>query len=72
MLIRIANDRGSGNDFFDFKTGIGGMIEAEFLVQALQMQQSVWEPNSLQAIEQLCAPWRPSNRAMPTSLRRGL
>ena len=28
MLVRIANDRGSGNDFYDFKTGIGGMIEA--------------------------------------------
>ena len=53
MLIRIANDRGSGNDFFDFKTGIGGMIEAEFLIQALQMQHRVWEPNSLQAIERL-------------------
>jgi glutamate-ammonia-ligase adenylyltransferase len=53
MLVRIANDRGSGNDFFDFKTGIGGMIEAEFLIQALQMQRRVWEPNSLQAIELL-------------------
>jgi glutamate-ammonia-ligase adenylyltransferase len=53
MLVRIANDRGSGNDFFDFKTGIGGMIEAEFLIQALQMQHRVWEPNSLQAIERL-------------------
>ena len=28
MLVRIANERGCGNDFFDFKTGIGGMIEA--------------------------------------------
>jgi [glutamine synthetase] adenylyltransferase / [glutamine synthetase]-adenylyl-L-tyrosine phosphorylase len=53
MLVRIANERGSGNDFFDFKTGIGGMIEAEFLIQALQMQHRVWEPNSLRAIEQL-------------------
>lgn len=53
MLVRIANERGSGNDFFDFKTGIGGMIEAEFLIQALQMQHRVWEPNSLQAIGEL-------------------
>jgi glutamate-ammonia-ligase adenylyltransferase len=53
MLVRIANDRGSGNDFFDFKTGIGGMNEAEFLIQALQMQHRVWEPNSMQAIGQL-------------------
>ena len=51
MLVRIANERGCGNDFFDFKTGIGGMIEAEFLVQALQMQHRVWEPNFSSAIE---------------------
>ena len=38
MLVRIANERGTGNDFFDFKTGIGGMIEAEFVVQGLQMR----------------------------------
>ncbi len=55
MLVRIANDRGSGNDFFDFKTGIGGMIEAEFLVQALQMRHRVWEPNFLGAIGKLAA-----------------
>ena len=53
MLVRIANERGSGNDFFDFKTGIGGMIEAEFVVQTLQMRQRVWEPNFLEAIEKL-------------------
>jgi glutamate-ammonia-ligase adenylyltransferase len=53
MLVRIANERGSGNDFFDFKTGIGGMIEAEFLVQALQMRNRLWEPNFLHAIEKL-------------------
>ena len=55
MLVRIANERGSGNDFFDFKTGIGGMIEGEFLVQALQMQHRIWEPNSLVAVEKLAA-----------------
>jgi glutamate-ammonia-ligase adenylyltransferase len=53
MLMRIANERGSGNDFFDFKTGIGGMIEAEFLIQGLQMQHRLWEPNSLGAIAKL-------------------
>ena len=56
MLVRIANERGSGNDFFDFKTGIGGMIEAEFLVQALQMRTRVWEPNFLHALEKLAQP----------------
>jgi len=55
ILIRIANERGSGNDFFDFKTGIGGMIEGEFLVQALQMRHRVWEPNFSVAIEKLAA-----------------
>ncbi|HEY2714236.1 MAG TPA: bifunctional [glutamate--ammonia ligase]-adenylyl-L-tyrosine phosphorylase/[glutamate--ammonia-ligase] adenylyltransferase [Chthoniobacterales bacterium] len=53
MLMRIANERGSGNDFFDFKTGVGGMVEAEFLIQGLQMQHRVWEPNSLGAIAKL-------------------
>ena len=55
MLVRIANERGSGNDFFDFKTVIGGMIEGEFLIQALQMQHRIWEPNSLVAVEKLAA-----------------
>ncbi len=53
MLMRIANDRGSGNDFYDFKTGIGGMIEAEFLVQGLQMRHGIWEPNFLRATSKL-------------------
>ena len=45
MLERIQRERGSGNDFLDVKTGIGGIIEAEFLVQALQMRSGIWEPN---------------------------
>src|SRR5713101_2048951 len=45
MLERIRRERGSGSEFLDFKTGIGGMIEAEFLVQALQMHAGIWEPN---------------------------
>lgn len=53
MLVRIANERGSGNDFYDFKTGIGGMIEAEFLVQGLQMRHGIWEPNFLSALDKL-------------------
>ncbi len=53
MLVRVANDRGSGNDFYDYKTGIGGMIEAEFLVQGLQMRHDLWEPNFLRAVEKL-------------------
>ena len=45
MLERIQRERGSRSEFLDFKTGSGGMIEAEFLVQALQMRAGTWEPN---------------------------
>ncbi len=53
MLERIHRERGSGNGFLDFKTGIGGMIEAEFLVQALQMRAGIWEPNFESAVARL-------------------
>jgi glutamate-ammonia-ligase adenylyltransferase len=45
MLERIRRERGSGSEFLDFKTGTGGIIEAEFLVQALQMRSAIWEAN---------------------------
>src|SRR5436305_12861079 len=45
MLERIRRERGSGSDFLDLKTGSGGIIEAEFLVQALQMRDNIWEQN---------------------------
>src|SRR5260370_38437585 len=51
MLERIRHERGSGSDFADLKTGRGGIIEAEFLVQALQMRGGIWEPNLGPAIE---------------------
>jgi glutamate-ammonia-ligase adenylyltransferase len=54
MLERIRRDRGSGSDFLDLKTGCGGIIEAEFLVQALQMRGNVWEPNWERAVSGLC------------------
>ena len=50
MLERIRRERGSGSDFLDLKTGTGGMIEAEFLVQALQMRSGIWEPNWQRAL----------------------
>jgi glutamate-ammonia-ligase adenylyltransferase len=53
MLERIRRERGSGSDFADLKTGRGGIIEAEFLVQALQMRENIWEPNLQRAIDQL-------------------
>src|SRR6266567_1129045 len=42
MLERIRRDRGSGSDFLDLKTGRGGIIEAEFFAQALQMRENIW------------------------------
>ena len=45
MLERIQKERSSAPEFLDFKTGTGGIIEAEFLVQALQMRFGVWETN---------------------------
>src|SRR5204863_2191430 len=53
MLQRIRRERGSGSDFLDLKTGAGGIIEAEFLVQALQMRENIWEQNWERAIEAL-------------------
>lgn len=53
MLERIRRERGSGSDFLDFKTGIGGIIEAEFLVQALQMREDIWEQNWERAVDRL-------------------
>jgi len=53
MLERIRRERGSGSDFLDFKTGTGGIIEGEFLVQALQMRENIWEPNWERALDLL-------------------
>ena len=53
MLERIRHERGSGRDFLDFKTGAGGIIEAEFLVHALQMKAGIWNPSWNDALEQL-------------------
>ncbi|MFN2541975.1 MAG: hypothetical protein ABR514_07390 [Chthoniobacterales bacterium] len=50
MLERIRRERGSRSDFLDFKTGTGGIIEAEFLVQALQMRSGTWGPNWREAL----------------------
>jgi glutamate-ammonia-ligase adenylyltransferase len=53
MLERIRRGRGSASDELDFKTGLGGVIEAEFLVQALQMRTGIWNPRMIGALEQL-------------------
>jgi len=55
MLQRIRRDRGSASDELDFKTGTGGLIEAEFLVQALQMRSAIWNPQMTGALGDLAA-----------------
>jgi len=53
MLQRIRRERSTGSDLINFKTGTGGVIEAEFLVQALQMRLGIWEPNWSEAVDAL-------------------
>ena len=53
MVERIRQERGSGSDFRDLKTGTGGIIEAEFVVQALQMRANIWEQNWERAVDEL-------------------
>ena len=53
MLQRIRRERGRGDDALDFKTGQGGMVEAEFFVQGLQMHYDIRETSTYRAIEKL-------------------
>ena len=55
MLQRIRHGRGSAADLLDFKTGTGGVIEAEFLVQALQMRAGIWNPQTMGVLGELTA-----------------
>ena len=53
MVGRIRRERAGSSDELDFKAGTGGMIVAEFLVQALQMRAGIWAPNTGDAIDAL-------------------
>ena len=53
MLQRIRHERGRAADLLDFKTGTGGVIEAEFLVQALQMRAGIWNPQTMEVLREL-------------------
>src|ERR1700719_559325 len=53
MYRRIVKERAKGDDLPYFKTGKGGLIGIEFLVQYLQMKHQVPETNTLQAIAKL-------------------
>ena len=53
MVERIRRDRAGNSDELDFKAGNGGMITAEFIVQALQMRAGIWEQNTAAALAAL-------------------
>jgi [glutamine synthetase] adenylyltransferase / [glutamine synthetase]-adenylyl-L-tyrosine phosphorylase len=53
MYLRIVKERAKGDEFPHFKTGRGGLIGIEFLVQYLQMKHQVAETNTLNALERL-------------------
>jgi glutamate-ammonia-ligase adenylyltransferase len=74
MYRRIVKERAKGNDLPYFKTGKGGLIGIEFLVQYLQMKHQVPETNTLQAIAKLTGVLDPGEgvvlRATYSFLRR--
>ena len=51
MYERIVKERAKGGDWQEFKTGRGGLIGIEFLVQSLEIELGVREPNTLKALE---------------------
>ena len=53
MHQRIVRQRASGDDFVDFKTGTGGLMQVEFFTQAQQMRANIPEPNTLAALRGL-------------------
>ncbi len=53
MRERILHERGTGAEILDLKTGLGGIIEAEFLVQGLQMRTQTWSAQFSFAVEAL-------------------
>jgi glutamate-ammonia-ligase adenylyltransferase len=50
MYRRVVRERGSENEFLQFKTGRGGIMAIEFLLQALGLQVGLREPNTSRAI----------------------
>jgi [glutamine synthetase] adenylyltransferase / [glutamine synthetase]-adenylyl-L-tyrosine phosphorylase len=51
MYERIVKARAKSGDWYEFKTGRGGLIGIEFLVQSLEIKLGVREPNTLKALE---------------------
>ncbi len=55
MHERVVRERAGREGLLAFKTGVGGLMELEFHVQALQMLHEVPEPNTLRALDALAA-----------------
>jgi len=53
MYERVVRDRAKSGGWYEFKTGRGGLISIEFLVQSLEIQAGIREPNTLNALERL-------------------
>ena len=53
MHARVMKERSTAADALEFKTGRGGIMQAEFFTQAHQMRAGVWEPNTLDALDAL-------------------
>jgi len=53
MHARVVRERSGRDPLLAFKTGVGGLMELEFHVQALQMRHAIWEPNTLRALDLL-------------------
>jgi [glutamine synthetase] adenylyltransferase / [glutamine synthetase]-adenylyl-L-tyrosine phosphorylase len=53
MHERVVKERTRGEDYRDFKTGSGGLMQAEFFAQAHQMRSGIWEPGTRAAFEKL-------------------
>ena len=64
MYQRIVKERAKGDDLPHFKTGKGGLIGIEFLVQYLQMKHQVQETNTLEAIGKLSGGLDPGERVV--------
>jgi glutamate-ammonia-ligase adenylyltransferase len=55
MHERVVRERAGREGLPAFKTGVGGLMELEFHIQALQMRHALWEPNTLRALSALAA-----------------
>ncbi len=53
MHERVVRERAGRDGLLAFKTGVGGLMEIEFHLQALQMRHALWQPNTLRALAAL-------------------